>query len=147
MGGEDVSIALVQYGNYPDFVHRYAYSTNNLDQIPCTSDLFGDPNPNSQDEAFCAVSNYTGMTGAVGSWVIATSCAGSECIIDELIKQGTTSTSSKSTTKEWQHSVSNTISAGFEFGGFHAGWSIDTQTSSSVSNTVSSSYTQSVEKD
>ena len=123
---------------FVSFVHRIHSETGDF---PCNGNAFGVANSNNEDN-FCYVANNTMFVGAIGEWKIAASCAGEDCIIDEDIEYGVTSTSSEACSNSWTQSLTKTVSGSLSFKIFGISRSLTTEQATTVDNIVSNSYTQ-----
>eukprot|EP01084_Bolivina_argentea_P022376 41579_1 len=84
------SVALIKYGQENgNWLYRFAFSESG--DFPCNDAAFGAANGNNKNDNFCYIANNTMFVGASGTWRIAASCAGTDCIIDENIEYGVTS--------------------------------------------------------
>ena len=82
------------------------------------------------------------FVGATGEWKIAASCAGQDCIIDEDIEYGVTSTSTEACSDSWTQSLTKTVSGSLSFKIFGVSKSLTTSQATTVNNIVSNSYTR-----
>eukprot|EP01084_Bolivina_argentea_P167728 291027_1 len=132
------SIKLVQYGSYPTWVYRYAYSNNNNSgiscSIPCNNNFFG----SISTQHICYISKYAMLYGAIGKWVKITDCPNGKCMINYGVD----------TQNESAEIIEQTIENGFTFVvSDTVSYSLNSQTSVNVNYNISSAYMRYVKKD
>eukprot|EP01084_Bolivina_argentea_P242038 406150_1 len=132
------SIKMVQYGSYPTYVYRYAYSTNNNSgipcSIPCNNNFFGSVSTHHT----CYISSYPLLYGtAIGQWVKISNCPDGKCMINYGVSQP----------NEASDIIEQSVENGFTFLVSEVEYSLNTEISINVNYKIESAYTRYVDQD